>query len=93
MFVTENDIRATGALFLLQSKSTSKMRVSDDTFRSQTEMHIKMVTLAERDFIVQDVSSVELVDIEPAKEPLPILNYEHVVNLRFREGMKQNLVI
>lgn len=69
------------------------MRVSDDTFRSQTEMHIKMVTLTERDFIVQDVSSVELVDIEPAKEPLPILNYEHVVNLRFREGMKQNLVI
>lgn len=83
----------TGAWFILQSKSTSKMHVSDDTFRSRTEMHVKMVNLAERDFIVQDISSVELVDIEPAKEPLPFLNYDHVVNLRFREGMKHNLVI
>lgn len=73
------------------SKSTSKMHVSDDAFRSRTEMHVKMVNPAQRNFIVQDVSSVELVGIEPAEQPLPLLNYEHVVNLRFKEGIMHNL--
>lgn len=78
-------------VFCSQSKSTSKMHVSDDAFRSRTEMHVKMVNPAQRNFIVQDVSSVELVGIEPAEQPLPLLNYEHVVNLRFKEGIMHNL--
>ncbi|CAK9804257.1 hypothetical protein ANTQUA_LOCUS3993 [Anthophora quadrimaculata] len=65
-------------------ESVNKMYINDKTFRSEAEaqMELKIFT-KKHQILVEDVSFMELVNIERATEPMPPLNFDHVATLHY----------
>ncbi|XP_076235978.1 uncharacterized protein LOC143180262 [Calliopsis andreniformis] len=76
---------------VVSARSINKKYIGKNIFKSRTEVHLKMKKPdSKKSFAVQDIMTVELVDIGPAKEKITLGTLTQRVKLPYDEEMRQN---
>ncbi|XP_060817121.1 uncharacterized protein LOC132907756 [Bombus pascuorum] len=69
----------------------SRMSINNNTFESETRISQRVSNnIAKRNFTLQDITSVKLLGIKPATDPLPFLNFDKFERLHPTEAMDNN---
>ncbi|XP_076375980.1 uncharacterized protein LOC143259058 isoform X2 [Megalopta genalis] len=76
---------------IVTEKTRTKMHIGLSTFTSQTEIDLKINNRAQMTMISPGIR-VELTGIEPAKEKLPNLSFEHSATLAYRDRPEYNFL-